>query len=358
MTRPPDRRRLLDLAVSVCVSPGSGWATSRSGYAPLAEDLHRSMFGIADTAAVGTRWRAQLDGLHAARVAVLGVPYGQGSYGPCGAAMGPLGVRSAWSTSRRGSPGVVDVGDVPFFPGPPLDEMLSSETLAAARQSRYGDAGSRHAVCMLSLHAQVARECSSARLPLLSIGGDHSITASSLIGLNRPGIGLVHLDAHPDLSDGRDGLELLHNSWIRFADRRAPIGHLVQVGPTLAMSPAWMDSRLTSISADAALADPEGTGRAVADALSRAHVGAAFVSIDIDVINSVEAPATGLPGGPLSTACVVALVRELGRRVAVVGADITEVAPPASAASLADEATCRSAATLADQLVRMLSFAD
>jgi arginase family enzyme len=315
-------------------------------------------FGSTDPALVRSRWLKELERSPSPAVGFLGVPYEGGTYGLGGTAAGPLGVRVAWGGEQwceRLSVGL-DLGDIPYFPGPPLDEMLATGIARQARAARYGEPDFELPVCMLSVHQRVVRAAAVAGMRMLSIGGDHSIAASALAGIDRPGIGLVHVDSHPDLSTGRDGLGLLHSSWIHHVDQQTRLSVVVQVGVPAIPIPDWIKGRLQRIPGPH-LADPIAAARDAADYLAAARVRQAYLSIDIDAVDASEAPATGLPAvHGLAVHDLILFIEALGERTSIIGADLVEVAPPLSGRrTWDDETTCVSGSRLATALIAVLA---
>ncbi|MCB9609572.1 MAG: arginase family protein [Polyangiaceae bacterium] len=351
---------LLETVSLLCAPPGAGWAASSSGYAPLAHALHERLYGTAVPADVRARWLAEFGRVGCISAAVLGVPYDGGTYGLRGAAAGPLGIRVA--ASRAATPlfgtSVVDLGDVPQFPALPLDEQLAPELLARARKARYGVPHHDLPVAMLSVHQHLVRACAAAGVPLLTLGGDHSVAASALAGREASRIALLHIDAHSDLSQGRDGLSLLHSSWIHHSDVTAPLSALVQVGvPDDAPAPAWIAPRLTRLSTLTVHTNPVDAARRVLDAVAASAATAVYVSVDIDALHVSEAPATGLPADDgLRSDVVVAFLEAVGAGCRVIGADLSEVAPPLAGTRMwDDDVTCATAMRLAAVLLGLLA---
>ncbi|NJN14473.1 MAG: hypothetical protein HC813_02240 [Planctomycetes bacterium] len=87
------------------------------------------------------------------------------------------------------------------------------------------------------------------------LGGEHSVSLGAIRAAARlhPGIGILQIDAHPDLRDGYEGTRFGHGCVMRRALDLPEVGRLVQVGlrrelgavfeelfgPTGAASPAW-----------------------------------------------------------------------------------------------------------------------
>ena len=325
----------------------------------MAAAFHHSAFGTTVPRELRSRWIARLETSRAPEVAVIGVPFDGGTYGFRGASAGPLGIRWALHAEdlRLFGRGVVDLGDVPYWPGPFLDEMCSVALLSRARSMRFGCPDRHDPVGMLSVHEAVVRVASTTGVRVLSLGGDHSIAATALCGLARKGVALVHVDAHGDLSEGRDGLPLLHSSWVHYADMCKKLPVIVQVGIDSGEEIAkWAADRVRRVGRDEILKDPGKTAVWVAQEIRQCGATYAYLSVDIDVIDKQEAPATGLPADfGLPSEVVGAFIGELGRQVPLTGADLVEVAPPLVGLSdWGSERTCVTAARLASVLAEAL----
>lgn len=350
--------------MTLCAPPGAGWAAGTRGQAPLAAGLHRELYGTTDSALVRASWLRTVDPCavppdRAIRGAIVGVGYDGGSYGLRGAAAGPLGLRAAALSGAipMRDDAVIDLGDVPHFPGPALDELLREDALARARGIRFGDPTCDRPVCMLSVHETLVRLAARCGVRVLSLGGDHSIASSAIAGLGRTDLALIHVDSHADLSSGRDGVSLLHSSWIHDVDRRFPFACVAQLAVAGGGAiPGWIAERLTRVDGVKLDRDPVAVAKDVASFARRRGASAAYLSIDIDAIDAREAPSTGLPAeAGVSAASVVYLVRALSGELPIVGADVVEVAPPLSGTrSWRDEPTCVTGARIAAALVGAL----
>jgi agmatinase len=171
----------------------------------------------------------------------------------------------------------------------------------------------------------------------LFLGGDHSVTipltaafCSSMAGP----MGVVHLDAHPDLADLFEGHHWSHACAARRVLELPNIipGHLVFVGLR-----AWLDEELAFLAAHPEIGvhsarDVYRRGvAAVAEDVVAQLVGveAVYCTLDIDVLDPAYAPGTGTPeAGGLSTRELLELLQVLFSRLPMRALDIVEVAPP------------------------------
>lgn len=345
------------LVEQLCSPPGTGWASSSTGIAPLARGLHHARYGTTDPNTVRRMW-LEAARSSAATVNLLGTPYAGGSYGIASSGSGPLGIRVALDDDTANQ--VRDLGDVRFLPGAPTDDMLATRWLERIRQARFGDANSRMPVSMLSVAETITNASAREGVPLLTLGGDHSVSAAAIRGFAHRGLGLVHVDAHGDLSTGRDGLVLLHSSWIHAADRDANFGAVVQVGVQDGSAlPPWLIDRAERISPSALQRHPEGEALRALTCLADRGCTRGYLSIDIDCLRVEEAPATGLPDGILQLEWLTTFIRSLAdtpNDICWLGADVTEVAPAMTGINTSEaETTCQSAAALVQQIVPLLA---
>jgi len=171
----------------------------------------------------------------------------------------------------------------------------------------------------------------------LFVGGDHSVTIPLMRAFDRAvggPLGVLHLDAHPDLFDTYDGQRWSHACTARRALELAGLDsrHLVFVGLCSFARTEW----------DFLQAHPEihyytarqcykqsieGVAARVVERLQ--GVQSLYVTVDIDVLDGAYAPGTGYPEGVgLSTREVLELLRTVCRELPVRAMDLVEVAPP------------------------------
>jgi guanidinopropionase len=252
-------------------------------------------------------------------VALIGVPFDSGtSYRP-GARLGPREIRAQSSLIRPFSHvqevapfdrlTVVDAGDVDASP----------VSVELAHQS---------------IETHIAAIDAAGALPL-AIGGDHSISLPILRALARRHgpLGLVQFDSHIDTWDGDFGSTLFHGSPFYYAVTEGAVDprRFVQVG---IRGPMYgpddfafhREQRISVLDIDEVFR----IGFDAVLARIRAVVGSGpvYVTFDIDVVDPAFAPGTGTPEvGGLTSHDAQTLVRGLAG-LAIVGADIVEVAPP------------------------------
>jgi formiminoglutamase len=250
--------------------------------------------------------------------------------GPLDAVLVGLGTHatSISPTAAHGTPAAVRAAlrrSSPHAPG---------ADLAALRIADAGDApdpdGDEPAAAAL-----VARAAVRARL-VLAIGGDNAATVPAALGAwgERVGTaGLVTIDAHHDLRDGRSNGSPVRRLLEAGLDGR----RVVQVGiQDFANSDAYArraaHAGITVIPRDACEEAPMREVAARAIAIAAAAGGPVHIDVDVDACDRAVAPGcpASLPGG-LSAWQLRQLVRALAAAPEVVSIDFTEVDASADA---------------------------
>jgi agmatinase len=276
-------------------------------------------------------------------IAILGVPFDNGtSYRP-GARFGPMAVRQA---SRHLRPGhhveldcapfemvqVVDAGDVPVTP---FD-------IDAAMEQIVGVAG------------EVLRGGSK----IVAIGGDHTIALPMLRSVvrERGPVALVHFDAHLDTWGTYFHAPLTHGTVFRRAFEEGLLveDHSIHVGirgPLYGYGDLAEDRRMgfrTIRTSDIDVLGIDGTLGAIVERVDDLPV---YLSVDIDVLDPAFAPGTGTPeAGGLTSRELLRVLRGL-TELNIVGGDVVEVAP----AYDHGEITALAAATVIYDLVTLMA---
>jgi formiminoglutamase len=260
-----------------------------------------------------SEWLAAGPGDRSVDLAVLGVPTFATSISPTGAHATPAAVRralarySTWSDSRR-----LELGDLlaPWDRGDVEDPDVPVE----------GEWRVRTAARTAAVKARL----------VVAIGGDNSLTYPVMAGafgddLSRAG--LVTLDAHHDLREGRSNGTPVRN----LIEAGLPGEHIVQIGIA-----DWANSNSYGAEAHARGITVIGRGevarRGIDDCLTEAFEVAGrggdgvYVDLDLDVCDRSVAPAcpASLPGG-LSAAEAMQAAYRAGMHPAVRAVDIAEV---------------------------------
>ncbi len=171
-------------------------------------------------------------------------------------------------------------------------------------------------------------------IPIL-LGGDHSVTIpifqSQRERFADKRLGVLWVDAHPDLCDEFNGSRLSHACVLR---RGLEFG-IQQKDVCLVGLRSWEDQEIDLIesgelnvytAAQIAERGMDNIARDVHRKLSRCN--AVHISLDIDCLDPAYAPGTGIPdSGGLTSREVITLIQSLGG-LPLVGLDLVEVAPP------------------------------
>jgi arginase len=238
------------------------------------------------------------------RVSILGVPFdGNSSYlrGPAGA---PPLIRAALCSDASNSwtEEGIDLGQ------PDLLRNLGDLTLEPTTPEAFR-----------AIEEGVNRALNSGD-PLISLGGDHSISYPILRAFHAhyPSLNILHFDAHPDLYDSLQGNRLSHACPFArvFEERLAQ--HLVQIGiRTLNQHQRDQAARF-----NVQVITMRNLSR-----VARLKVeGPLYISFDLDVFDPAFVPGVSHyePGG-MSVREVLSIIQTL--RVPIVGADIVEYNP-------------------------------
>ena len=251
-------------------------------------------------------------------IALVGVPFDGGtSYRP-GARFGPGAVRQG---SRLLRPYHPELDTLPFARGQVVDagDIICTpfDVEAAVVQIEQG------ADALLAGGGR-----------LVAIGGDHTIALPLLRATaKRHGpLALVHFDAHLDTWDTYFGQRFTHGTPFRRAWEegllvRQRSAHVGLRGPLYARGDLTDDADMGFLQISTTDVAAQGTGAVVAQLIERVGDAPVYVSVDIDVLDPAHAPGTGTPeAGGLTSRELLAMLRGLDP-VAIVGADVVEVAP-------------------------------
>ena len=246
------------------------------------------------------------------RVAILPVPYDlTTSYQP-GARRGPIAILEA-STH-------LETYDEEL--GRETWEEIGIETLPAVVPDTSGPAGTVDRV------EAVAREIVKGGRFLVSLGGEHSITAPLVRAVRtaHPRLGVLQLDAHADLRDEFEGSPLNHACVMhRVLDDGVPLAQVGIRSLTGEERTLIRDRGICTVFA------PEAVGTPVAEWIGRVLAALpeeVYVTVDLDVFDPAIMPATGTPEpGGLDWYRALAVLREVARTRRIVGFDVVELSP-------------------------------
>jgi len=250
-------------------------------------------------------------------IGLVGVPFDLGVNFRSGARQGPAGVREASRIIRRRHPtsgispfeicNVADLGDAPINP---LNFDASIQQIEQFFRTLYDH-----------------------QIVPVAIGGDHTIPLPILRALakDRP-VGVIHFDAHADTLDTLCGTTVNHATFLRRAKEEGLIDpkRVIQIGMRGSRFGEediqfGYEAGYTIVTMD----EFEEMGRA--KVIEKIHEvvgdGPTYFSLDVDGLDPVHAPGTGVPEiGGLMPRDVQVIIRSL-RGKDIVGADISEIAP-------------------------------
>ena len=275
-----------------------------------------------------------------ADVAVLGIPASRTSLSPSRAHETPGAVRAAL---RRYS-GHLAAPAAPGLRGSEA-ELVLDEALRIVDAGDIEDPDSEAGEAAAT--RRVAELAAEARL-VVALGGDNSVTVPAALGVAGDGLagaGLITLDAHHDLRDGRSNGSPVR----RLVEAGLDPRRIVQIGiADFANSRAYRararDLGITVVHRDDLHERPLAEVVAEALAVAGAGGGAIHVDLDVDVCDRAVAPGcpASLPGG-LQAHELRRAARLLASDPRVRGLDIAEVD---AAADAPDGRTVRLAALL------------
>jgi agmatinase len=291
----------------------------------------------------------RIDQVEAFDVAVVGVPFDSGvTYRP-GARFGPAHVRESSRLLRPYNPvqrvlpfttqQVVDAGDIAVNP---------FDIQSAVREVQ-----------------SAAADLTSGGARLVTIGGDHTIALPLLrAAAERHGpVAVVHFDAHLDTWDTYFGEPYTHGTPFRRASEEglidtAACAHVGIRGPLYSDRDLLEDEVLGFQVVGAEQTEDIGWRGIVERVHRRVGDRPVYVSVDIDVLDPAFAPGTGTPeAGGLTSRELLQVLRSFAD-VALVGADIVEVAPAYDHAQITGVAASHVAYELISAMAPRPSAAD
>ncbi len=204
-----------------------------------------------------------------ADVVLMGIPFdGTACFRP-GARFGPQGIRF-WS-------------DVLETYSRPFDADLEDLKLADAGDLKILSADWQRASA--EIHRAVEKYLHLGASPIL-MGGEHLITLPAVQASAAvfPGLVVLHMDAHMDLRDSYEGLQLSHATVMRRVMEKLGSDSLLQYGIRSGTREEW------------ALSEEKGTFlsdlKALPDIVGDRPV---YLSVDLDVLDPSVMPETGVP---------------------------------------------------------------
>ena len=273
-----------------------------------------------------------------ARVAFIGVPFDQGTFGRPGARFGPDAIRDAPRAYSYSDPLGAQAEAEGFFDIDAGGELLKGVTMADCGNITVVPSDVTGNFDKLS--QAVEKVAARGALPVI-VGGDHAITFPAVRGLSKfSPLNLVHFDAHMDYSHDVQGVFHTHGSPIRRCRELPFVNHITSVGISRARRKPYEESQ-----ADGNLIITAGHfrrlgPRAVVDLIPRGEN--LYITFDIDVMDPSQAPGTGTPEvGGLGYQELSECLVELVARNNLVGFDMVEVAPPYDSSEITAQVAAR-----------------
>lgn len=251
-------------------------------------------------------------------VAIVGAPFDGLAGLDAGARWGPRAIRGAGVEHgphlEAGIDAferlrIVDFGDAPVVPF---------------------DAAASHR----AIESTVAEVVASDTFPLL-LGGDHSISLPAIracAAAHGP-LGLIHFDTHTDTGEDELGVRVTHGTPMRRLVEEGSVDpeRYVQIG----LRGYWPGERELGWQRERGIASffihhvrELGIDEVIRRAVEIIGAGAAYMTVDVDVLDPAFAPGTGTPEpGGLTAAELLRACRNGARELALAGADVVEVAP-------------------------------
>ena len=262
------------------------------------------------------------DRLDGTDVAVLGIPIDTASSYRVGTRFGPRAIREASMFHGFGPEGVFDFED--------------EVTYLTAEEVKIVDAGDSDVI-----YADTKRSLANAELAVRALldaktmpyilGGDHAITMATVAAYSdeKP-IHIVHLDAHFDFIDQRNGISWGHGSPMRRASEMTHVKGITTLGPHNMASVSKKDYEAAKAYGTHVVSLRKFRSIGAAAALSHIPDGErVYVSVDIDSFDPSIAPGTAtISHGGFTYYEAKDLLQEIAWRFEVVGADFVEVSPP------------------------------
>ena len=169
------------------------------------------------------------------------------------------------------------------------------------------------------------------------VGGDHSVTIPVQRGINAAldePFGIIHIDAHMDLSEALEGDLLSHGSTERRALEMSNIGSLENlyfIG-IRSIEPDEFEFHMANDIQVKTSYDcyHQGIEAVADDCISKMRkFSKVYLTFDIDALDPAYAGGTGTPQfGGLTSRMAMTLIQKLFTELNIIGFDVVEIAPP------------------------------
>ena len=330
-------------------TPGRGVFTVHTAD-EIITHVQNNLYQTSDRAQIEALWQQDVQQvLQSTHPILLGICSDCGGGIQRGANWGPLWIRHFMMQQKQQYP-YLDLGDIPVIPHLLHDSLLNEQCIRQCQEALYPslltgdqlvDATRDLPVAPLSI-AQTVCELLYAddHCPyLLALGGDHSVsyplTYTWLKARRKAGkrVAIIHFDAHTDLLDRRQGVDLCFATWAyHILPELEQASDLIQLGirssgrskehwqDTLGVQQYWADEVVQRIDHDLC--------EEILHTLAQKKVDEVYISIDIDALDERFASATGTPEPDgLRPEHILKVIDSIAAQYTVSGADLVEVAP-------------------------------
>lgn len=355
-----------DLA-SLLTLPGSGVYTVHTGKEKK-ENIQKAYYGTSNSDHAQKLWLKELNNFsHTSLPVFIGLPSDNGGGIHRGANWGPLAIREALLDGQKS---FYDIGDIKVIPHLLHDKYLSPKTIKECQLALY-QKKNKLPVSPLSI-AEAALKIlykNNHGVKIFGVGGDHSnsyplVKTWIKTRKDKRKIGLLHFDAHTDLSASRLGIDLCFGTWTyHILKEFSSPDQILQVGirssgktksywkKSLGVHQIW--------SSDVRALGLEKTYLKIKKHFNDRNIEELYISFDIDALDAKYACATGTPeeDGLIPSEASL-LIKMLSRDFIITGADLMELAPyvwPHGAKSIDQQNSVNVAANIARVLIETLN---
>lgn len=173
------------------------------------------------------------------------------------------------------------------------------------------------------------------KIPLM-IGGEHLVTLGAVRAISKKhaDLHILHFDAHADLRNDYLGEKLSHSTVMRRVHELVGDGKIFQFGIRSGEKEEFMFAKEHTFMNRFSL-------KGIEYAIKEAAHAPIYLSIDLDVIDPSEFPATGTPeAGGVSFTDLLEAVDKVGK-LNIVGCDINELSPPYDHSGISTALACK-----------------
>ncbi len=273
-----------------------------------------------------------------ADIAIIGVPFDQGTFGRPGARFGPDAVRDAPRAYQYMDPQGAQKQAEGAFDIDFGDDLLRGVTIADC-----GDVSivpSEVVNNFARLTKAVETIVDRGAFPVV-VGGDHAITFPVVRALGKfEPLNIVHFDAHLDYSHHTQGVRLTHGSPIRRCRELSFVDHITSLGIRKARRKPYEESQRDGSLIITTHGFHELGPQGIVEQIPTGEN--LYITFDIDVMDPSQAPGTGTPEvGGLFYAEARECLERLVEKCNLVAFDMVEVAPPYDSSDITSQLAAR-----------------